>query len=265
MHPTSQFLSKSLALAAALLLVGAAGAQEAKPAAPAAVPKIQKMLIYNGPIATINYSVQGGSPHLQALVQTLQFTENEINLTEELQTLRRGVVANEQILDRVRTSQALGFGPISTPLSAACYPPDSSLKSALIPGLAQEATPAMAYELINLREQVQTELQLEQARAAGLVRGDPPAGQNAPPAAPVAAPVPIPPPPARAPRPVPAPPVAPGMVPAPAVLPQVLMPFNPVAFQQPVRPNQDQARQQILQSLQQVFVTHQQVLQMGQR
>src|SRR5262245_10627514 len=111
MHPTS----KTAALVAALLLVGTAEAQEARAAPPAAVPQVQKMTIYNGPVPTVSYSVQGGSPHLQALSQALQFTENEINLTTELQKLRLGIVVNEQTLDALRTSQALGLGPISTP------------------------------------------------------------------------------------------------------------------------------------------------------
>ena len=136
------------ALVAVLLLVGTASAQEPKPAAPAAVPQIHKTTIYNGQVPTVSYTVEGGSPHLQALVQTLQFTENELALTRELQKLRLGIVINEQTLDSVRTSQALGLGPISTPGYAACYPPpDSALKRALIPGLAAESTPAMAFEL----------------------------------------------------------------------------------------------------------------------
>jgi hypothetical protein len=174
MRPTSRFGSKTAALVAALLLVGTATAQEARPAAPAAVPQIHKMIIYNGPVPTVSYTVLGGSPHLQALVQTLQFTENELNLTGELQKLRLGIVTNEQ----------LGLSPISMPGCAPCYPPpDSALKSALIPGLAQEATPAVAYQLINLWERVQTELQAEQARAAAAL-GAPPARQNAQPVAP---------------------------------------------------------------------------------
>jgi hypothetical protein len=131
------------------------------------------MTIYNGLVPTVSYSVQGGSPHLEALYQTLQFTENEINLSTELQRLRLGIVVNEQTLDTVRTSQALGLGPISTPGYAACNaPPDSTLKRALIPGLSREATPAMAYELINLQEQIQTQIQAEQAKAVVAVRGD---------------------------------------------------------------------------------------------
>jgi hypothetical protein len=164
-----------VALTAVLLLAGTAGAQEARPAAPAAVPQVNKLTIYNGLVPTVSYAVEGGSPHLEALCQTLEFTENEMTLTRELQKLRLGIVANEQTLDRVRTWQALGLGPISTPGSAACAPSDSILKRALIPGLAQEATPATAFELIHLREQVQTELQAELARAAGAVRGEPPA------------------------------------------------------------------------------------------
>jgi hypothetical protein len=189
MHPTS----KTAVLMAALLLLGTAGAQEARPAAPAAVPQVRKMTIYNGSVPTVSYSVEGGSPHLQALSQALQFTENEVNLTTELQKLRLEIVANEQTLDNLRTSQALGLGPISTPGYAACYAPaDSALKRALIPGLAQEATPATAYELINLWERLQTEVQAEQGKAAATVRGEPPARQNAQPAAPVAVAQPFP-------------------------------------------------------------------------
>src|ERR1700730_1048378 len=107
MHPTSRFGSKTAALVAALLLVGTAGAQGTRPAAPAAVPQVHKMTIYNGLVPTVSYSVEGGSPRLQALCQTLQFTENELNLTGELQKLRLGIVANEQTLDTLRTSQQL--------------------------------------------------------------------------------------------------------------------------------------------------------------
>ena len=190
MHLTSPFGSKTAAIVAALLLVGTAGAQEAGPAAPVAVPQVHKMTIYNGVVPTVSYSVEGGSPHLQALYQKLQFTENELKLTGELQKLRLGIVANEQTVDTLRTSQQLGFGPISTPAYAACYgPTDSALKRALIPGLAGEATPATAYELINLWEQVQTEIQAEQGNAVVAARGEPPARQNAQPAAPVAGPV----------------------------------------------------------------------------
>jgi hypothetical protein len=147
-------------------------------------------MIYNGPVPTLSYSAQGRSPRLQALAQTLQYTENELNLTNELQKLRLGIVVNEQTLDTVRTSQQLGLGPISAPGYAACYaPPDSALKRALIPQLAQEATPAMAYELINLREQVQTEIRAEQNKAVAATLAEPPAGQNAQPVAPVAAPL----------------------------------------------------------------------------
>ena len=47
----------------------------------------------------------------------------------------------------------------------------------------------MAYELINFREQVQTQLQAEQKKAVAAVRGEPPATPNAQPVAPVAGPV----------------------------------------------------------------------------
>jgi len=71
MHPSSRFGSRMAALVAALVLVGTAGAQEARPAAPAAVPQVHKMTIYNGPVPTVSYSVQGGSPHLEALAASL--------------------------------------------------------------------------------------------------------------------------------------------------------------------------------------------------
>src|ERR1700722_6355319 len=99
MHPTLRFGAKTAALVAALLLVGTAGAIEPAPAAPAAVPQVHKTIIYNGPVPTVSYSVDGGTPHLQALAQATQFTENEIALTTELQQLRLGIVANEQTLD----------------------------------------------------------------------------------------------------------------------------------------------------------------------
>ncbi|HEY1861497.1 MAG TPA: Tudor-knot domain-containing protein [Gemmataceae bacterium] len=218
MHPTSRFGSKTAALVAVLLLAGTAAAQEAKPAAPAAVPQVHKMIISNGSTSTVSYSVEGGSPHLQALYQTLEFTENELSLTKELQNLRLGMVVNEQTADRLRTMQQLGLAPISTPGYAGyCAPPDSALKKALVPGLAREATLATAFELINLREKVQTELQAEQKKAVAPAPGVPPAKQNAPPVAPQGA----------------------GLVAAPqAVAQQLPMPLDPVAVSQSVRQNQ---------------------------
>jgi hypothetical protein len=190
MYLPLRFNPKMAALVTVLLLAGVATADEASPAAPLPVPQVNKLTIYNGAVPTVNYSVQNGSPHVQALAQTLQFTENELNVTNELQNLRLGIVRNEQTLDQVRTSQALGFGPLSTPGYAAGYAShDSALKRALIPQLAQESTPAMTYELINLREQVQTQLLAEQKKAITALRGAPPATPNAQPVAPAAAPL----------------------------------------------------------------------------
>jgi hypothetical protein len=178
------------------------------------------MTVYNGSVPTVSYSVQGGSPHLQALCLALQYTENEISLAGELQKLRLGIVVNEQTIDTLRTSQQLGLGPIGTPgYAACCAPPDSALKCALIPGLAQEATPATALELIHLWERLQTELLAEQGKAAAAVRGRPPARQNAQPVALLAGPgaVPL---------------AAPVLVPAPAVPQQLPMPLDPIAGKQ---------------------------------
>jgi hypothetical protein len=252
MHPTAPFGSKTAALVAALLLVGTAAAQEPRPAAPAVVPQVHKMTVYNGSVAMVSYYVEGGSPHLEALSQALQFTENELNLTKELQKLRLGIVANEQTLDAVRTSQALGLGPISTPGSAACSaPPDSALKSALIPGLTREATPAMAFELINLREQLQTELQAEQGKAVATVRGEPPARQNAQAVAPVAGP------PVAAPQPKA---TMPGPVAVPQAVPHQLPMPGPFTLQQTVGQNQHTLRQQVLHMQQQILQSQQQIL-----
>jgi hypothetical protein len=202
MRLTSRFGTKTAALVTVLFLAGTAGAQETAP--PATVPQIHKMTIMNGAVPTVSYSVQGGSPHLQALVKTLEFTENELTLTTQLQKLRTGIVANEQALASFRTWQQLGLGPTGAPGYAACYaPPDNALQRALAPGLAQEATPAAAFALINLWEQVQTELHAEQNKAVAAARAEPPARQNAQPAAPqVKGPVAAAP---AAPQPLPAP------------------------------------------------------------
>jgi hypothetical protein len=135
------------------------------------------MTISNGGVSTVSYSVDGGSPHLQALYQTLEFTENELNLTKELQNLRRGIVANEQTLGRLQVMQQLGLAPIGTPgYPYSCLPTDSALKKALVPGLAREGTVATAFELINMQEKLQTEIQAEQKKAPA--PGVPPAKQN---------------------------------------------------------------------------------------
>jgi hypothetical protein len=276
MRPPSRLGLKTAVFGVALLLAATPGARAAGPAAPPAVPQINKTTVYNGAVPTVSYSVQGGSPHLQALAHALQFTENEMTVTTELQQLRLGIVHNEQTLDAVRTSQLLGLGPMSTP-GYACYtPPDSALKTALVPGLAREANPAKAYELINLWEQLQTEVQAEQANAAGVVRAEAPAGQDAQPVAAVAGPVPAPQPEA----PVAAPAAAPQLVVQQPALPAIrfggpasaqqiptpvrfgtragpqrfpppLQPQQALAFQQMVRQRILDAQQQQRMSLQQ--------------
>jgi hypothetical protein len=189
MRLPSRFGPKATALVAALLLAGTAAAGQPGPAAPPAVPEVHKTTIYNGPVATVTYTAEGGSPHLQALCQELSFTENELNLTGQLQQLRQGIVANEQTQQTLQTSRQLGLAPIGRPPLAACYAPaDSALKTALIPGLAREATPAAAYQLIALREQVQTELLAEQGNVAGVAGAVPPTLPNGQPAAPPAGP-----------------------------------------------------------------------------
>ncbi len=229
MRPASRLGLKMAALLAALVLAATPAARADGPAAPAAVPQVNKTTVYNGVVPTVSYSVQGGSPHLQALAQALQFTENEMTLTGELQQLRLGIVHNETTLDGLRTAQQLGLAPVSTPGYAGYAPPDSALKRALVPGLAKEAKPAKAYELINLWEQLQTELQAEQANAAGVVRAGLPAGRDAQPVAvapgPVAAPQPE--------APVAAPPAVVQQRPVPPV--RFGAPLSPQQFPTPVR------------------------------
>jgi hypothetical protein len=212
------------------------------------VPQLNKLTIMNGPVPTVSYSVPNGSPHVQALASTLQFTENEIAVTNELQKLRLGMVINEQTLDTVRTSQALGLGPISTPSYAAgCYgSSDSLLKRALIPQLAQASTPAMAFQLINLREQLQTVLQAEQNKAQSPQQGEAPVKPEAPPVAPPAVPQQVA-------APAAAPPVMPQQVAAPQVIiqamPQVVVSQQATpqpSLQQQVSAFQDQVRQRMM-------------------
>jgi hypothetical protein len=246
MHPTLRLGSKLAALVAALLLVGHAVAQAPGIAAPTSIPQVYKMTISDGLASTVHYFVEGGSPHLQALGKALQFTENEVNLTSDLQRLRLGIVANEN-------AQQLGFGLIGAPGDPGwCPPPDSSLKRALIPGLAHEATPAAAYQLINLWERMQTELQAEQAKAAAGVKGAPHARPNAQPAAPATAPVPDPQPKTPATRPGAAPPAAPVTAPAPAIPQPLSMPADSAALEQQVLQSQESMRQAVRQLQQQI-------------
>jgi hypothetical protein len=204
---------------------------------------IDKIVIENGPTHTVRYSVKGGSPRLQALVRRVEWTENELNVVEQLQQLKLDTVVNERRVAAFRTAQLTNpnFPPGFIPLSIATgngWDGASSLQRSLSRQLAYEATPQAALQLIGFLEQQQTQLDAElkalppqekkeaqgpidvlRPRLAALPRVEVP-----PPAVPPQAPVAV----------------AAPQVPFPAqAVPQPLpMPLDPVAFPQRVRQNQ---------------------------
>lgn len=137
MHPPS-WLTGSPVLLVTLLSVGAAGAQEVRPGDPAL--HVHQLTITNGSVPTVAYFVQGGSPHQQALYRSLQFTENELTVVEEVQRLR--MVAS--------TGETAGWSPGCGLLPGFSYPGYGS----------DFGYPAAenALQLIGLREEIQTEL-----------------------------------------------------------------------------------------------------------
>src|SRR5437016_4757344 len=79
---------------------------EAQPIAPAGTGvTINKMVIENGPIHTVKYIVNGGSPRLQALVRRVEWTENELFVIEQMQLLKLDTIVNERQLAAFRTAQ----------------------------------------------------------------------------------------------------------------------------------------------------------------
>jgi hypothetical protein len=232
---------------------------------------IDKLDIENGLAHTVKYFVKGGSPRLQALVRRVEWTENELSVIEQLQLLKLDTVVTERRGAAFRTAQLTnpyfppGFIPPSIATDNGCYGA-SSLQRALTGQLAYEATPQAALQLIGFLEQQQTQLDAElkalppqekkeaqgpidalRPRLAALPRGDvpPPA---VPPKAPEAGPVAVPPnaPVARA---VASPQVS---FPAQAVPQQLLTPLDPVAFQQMLRQNPENAGQLIMKMGQQI-------------
>src|SRR5262249_60979208 len=87
---------------AVAVLVWAPGPFPAEQGRPA--PQINKLTIYKGSTKTVTYIVQGGSPRLRARVRALQYVENEVTLVEQLQQLKMDYVANERLLEGLRTS-----------------------------------------------------------------------------------------------------------------------------------------------------------------
>jgi hypothetical protein len=220
---------------------GLARAQAVAPAGSGVT--IDKMDIENGTTHSVKYIVKGGSPRLQALVRRVEWTENELNVVEQLQMLKLDTVVNERRVTAFRTAQLTNpsFPPGFVPLSVATgngWDGASSLQRSLSRQLAYEATPQAALQLIGFLEQQQTLLDAElkalppqekkeaqgpidalRPRLAALPRVDVPPPAVAP-QAPVA--------------------VAAPQVPFPAqAVPQLFpMPLDPVAYPQRVGQNQ---------------------------
>src|SRR5262245_17012044 len=74
-------------------------------------------------------------------------------LVEQLQQLKMAYVANELMLEGLRTGGPPAYGP--------SFGRESSIKIALADTLAQEATPQAAIRLIDLLEQAETEVETE--------------------------------------------------------------------------------------------------------
>lgn len=127
---------------------------------------IHKIVIDSGSSRTVRYTVQGGSPRLQALVRRVEWAENELSLMDQLQGLKLDTVINDRRVAAFRTEQITNpylYGP------PGFYPPyhshnrhaTSLLQDALTGQLAYAATPQAALQLIGFLEQVQTQLDSE--------------------------------------------------------------------------------------------------------
>jgi len=139
---------------------------EAQPIAPAGSGvTINKLVIENGPIRTVKYTVTGGSPRLQALVRRVEWAENELGVVEQMQMLKLDTIVQERQLTSFRTAQLtnpyfpLGYGPLVIGGNNGYY--QSSLQNALGFQLAYEATPQAALQLIGYLEKMQTDLDAE--------------------------------------------------------------------------------------------------------
>lgn len=90
-------LTSSAALLSAALLAAAAPAADVKPAAAPAGPEVHRMLILNGPTASVHYFSAGLSPGDQAYLRDLERTENDAAYADDLAALRRTYVADELV------------------------------------------------------------------------------------------------------------------------------------------------------------------------
>jgi hypothetical protein len=150
MHPPSSLLRGAIGLLTTFLAAGAARAQDDRPADPA--PRVHQLIIRNGPVQTVTYYVQGGSPRQQGLARALQFTENELALFEEFQHQRMGYLVS-------RAAPPLGPGGVRP---VPIYPAGGW--GGWDPGTYSVQQAYSALELIRMIESFQTELFAPQRR-----------------------------------------------------------------------------------------------------
>jgi hypothetical protein len=162
MQPVSFLVGRSTILLAFLLAAGPVRADEAKSAAPVPKPTIHRLEIYNGSVREVNYFVQGGSPHLEALARLVGYTENQVTLAEHLQRLKLELVNSERRLTAARTAYELGQlgqGPlVGVPglFGAFGFAGGAIFGNSLL-GL-EEANYAAAVQMIRDLEQLQKEM-----------------------------------------------------------------------------------------------------------
>jgi hypothetical protein len=115
-------------------------------------PTVSKMTITVGSLPAVYYSVQNGTPHLNAVYRLLGYAENEFTLVMQLQELKFDYVRNERVREALTMSGPGLYG------SYASHPPgESTLKYGLSQGLAAEGTPDAAVKAIQLLEKAETD------------------------------------------------------------------------------------------------------------
>jgi hypothetical protein len=102
-------LTSGAALLSAALLASAAAAADVKPAVAPAGPEVHRLVILNGPTATVHYFSAGVSPGDQAYLRELERAENDASYAEDLQALRRKYVADELALAPIRRAAQAGL------------------------------------------------------------------------------------------------------------------------------------------------------------
>ncbi len=139
-----------LALLAIFPFVGPARAADKNDRSAAPRPTVSKMTITVANLPTVYYSVQNGTPRLNAVYRLLGYAENEFTLVMQLQELKFDYVRNERT--REARTMSGGYG------SYAPSPPgESTLKFGLSQDLAAEGTPDAAVQAIRLLEKAESD------------------------------------------------------------------------------------------------------------